>query len=1473
MSYFKSTMLLLAILTFVINPELPAQGPQSRARQAFDQAKAVAERIHREEAAELIGQDLRELSLAVGSAISLHAEIDSLRGLLADELRSRANELRAHVLWHSWASVSQLAASSKGRAEVFLGEVYRGRDGRTPLLDQLITLLAQLSEGNPEPLRGRLLNSPHMVYDLPVELRYQASTTSSNISESSQWLWVPGMAGLVGNPEDEPVMNRGLVSFWGLVNHFVDASWKLEKDINGRILACLGHDGQDIAAIERIARLAGGRCLWSPDDAASAAEEPTKARLTRLAKFLSFRSAATGEDLVRVVNDLNQSRHSGGEPSFPLTKTLVDAAKSLDESRPSDALGEAVVWLRYALLMSFYDGGNILGEGVGLEREWARLRATNYKYADAMSSFGERGPIEAAGHREDLPTSVRWGCKPAPNSYAYLLDRTVDQMIVLLQTRADLRKIVNPNHLQVRPSSLMDSGKLTAGLSLLRTTAELGAVSIFTDAEAPSSFPLRSTATRAEQARAVAHLQGVGSILRSFAAEVELLNSTRLDPKNEPLKPTQQLGNKTSPWAVYVLPQKTLSAYRDDLQSALEQLKRAKWEAKDALSREVALAEYKMAVEEYRAAQYECEVVRIGGEVAELAQKMGERLRQIASLRVRSKEFEARCAALQRDANGSQLASRQLRLELQVQARDLCAAQVAALSQALEVAAQISEKARGELLKYAEELRSLASNIRDQKRRDAVLSIVRAVISVAGAALAPFTGGASAIIAQGINTAINTAVKIQEGGFDGVGKTLGTILEAADGFAAAGSLVARGVDNQTLQKAIGNAQDWLRNRRGDLTALQSTIAAVENKAMDGRKLLAMAAAGVSLKIDDSGKVTAGLRGSGLCLHKGTELASAAKEILALGGVLDYAGRGKVSPGGMIEGGQGLIALLEQVLVQAPTETLKQIEVPGGESSRAAFIAARNKLLDVIGREGVGVQARIAQSLKAGSVLIQYGDNIVFADRDVEGELEEFRKYIAAVSKSIAEEAIGDVVAKIAASRARLQEQARSAQERKDDASLETLANQVPDEIRNLEGHLQELQVEIGLKRGELARKEIELKASGYDRAAAESLLQASIESCEARSIDLEIAKMLHEDSLDVLRKEALGRKILEMQAKGRDFYLASRRTRVAQAAARCSALGLLDGGVGQDPALVTLSPVRVLDPWSLWEGAGALRQAIEAARGIVRWASLSPNEDVEGYADDLDNLSNLWLSSQSLGENQRALNAILDLAGRAQRIAEEARDTGALSAEIAVSRTVRGDELRFEVETEGGEKSPDGDWIILARVVVEVSEEHRSGSILNVDGAQVPVLESQDPTGQPAMAVIAPVDSLRIIQAGGDKRLENLQMWYRVLPPVAHQSSWAVTPQWQKSMRTAYQRVVPFNEDTLRNSVLERLLGSPESVQLWPAYGAWIFEIKIPVKHLLATLGYKEEDLEKAIAYVSEGLAVRVLLPVLVIQGGRARNR
>jgi hypothetical protein len=223
--------------------------------------------------------------------------------------------------------------------------------------------------------------------------------------------------------------------------------------------------------------------------------------------------------------------------------------------------------------------------------------------------------------------------------------------------------------------------------------------------------------------------------------------------------------------------------------------------------------------------ELELGAAQLGLEIARLGKQIADNYQEIANLGVKIKELDDQANDLIKKAGEKTVKASQLRLTIANQARDLAAAQVAALEEATAQAEQMVEQASESLRTMQKQLLAAADKIEDQKRKSGFLSIVKAVINVVGAGLAPFTGGASLAVAQAATMAVNIYEKASNIDFNNLGQAAEAIAGIANDVGKFADLTINqvGVGGDAGKQALADVKAWIKRTETGIHQLEEKV--------------------------------------------------------------------------------------------------------------------------------------------------------------------------------------------------------------------------------------------------------------------------------------------------------------------------------------------------------------------------------------------------------------------------------------------------------------------------------------------------------------------------------------------------------------------------------------------------------------------------------------------------------------------------
>lgn len=729
----------------------------------------------------LVGVDTSD----TGSLRSLLLQLEALplgagtRG--EDAARARVYEAAAWV--HGWATFGRLAVLSAPLKDAALRQRLLGLGSTsTSVLALLLRLFARMHEASlsDEPLLERLGNEDQNVLLLSPAYRMTWHGTAPQ-GVTSPW-YVPASGELVGRSDDAPEINLGHLSVWALVNLQLD-TWRdrayfstgqLEGSApSGELASWLGHLADEpavLAGFELETRQLG---------------RELGVRVRKIKAYLDFRrSFAAPTSSFAILEEIARARVAL-QPCPDSLLGLREAAKPLVTS--GEYLVDAAIWLRWVMLLAYHeDGASVVRDQDG-DASPESLAATWERWGFPGQVFLPLRTLRA--HSAQL----RWNSAP-PVGHATrlvhdLFDTTLGALALewVIINREPTR--FGMTERGIPPGALLQQRLARAQeleAALLGYVNQVSGRTIFE--EAPGSRRFLESATAREQAELIASLklllQSVSGRLRTSALLIAAQGAL-----------TGPAG--TAAWGIALgggdatlsalnatlqsLPQLHFKAYEDELGNSIAALASGENRTSEA-SR--LLAEFLTARGEYDIALQRLLSVRLGSRIAELWQSTVEKRARIAELDDDISALGERLAAVTQVVAQNNAAARDAQLALATRYASLASAKLEALRELGPQFEGVVEQARTQLQALGERALAMADQIEAQRQRSFVIGLVKSLVMIVGAALAPFTGGLSAPIAALVNSGIDMAVTISEINWNDLGGALGQLASVGQALAS-----------------------------------------------------------------------------------------------------------------------------------------------------------------------------------------------------------------------------------------------------------------------------------------------------------------------------------------------------------------------------------------------------------------------------------------------------------------------------------------------------------------------------------------------------------------------------------------------------------------------------------------------------------------------------------------------------------------
>ena len=547
----------------------------------------------------------------------------------------------------------------------------------------------------------------------------------------------------------------------------------------------------------------------------------------------------------------------------------------------------------------------------------------------------------------------------------------------------------------------------------------------------------------------------------------------------------------TSPFR---FPNQSFQQYAEDLKDAADRLDAflAGNESGDAVLADIAVrrARLDQARHTLAASQLGREVARLGVELSGHFRTIAELDDQIASVNAQIAALKLASAAVKEKAAAQQLA-------LQTRLRDLAMARVEGLIQASAKAEQLAAEASARLEAMGKSWKDQARQIRDERKRSFIKGIIKGVIGVVGAVLAPFTGGASLGIASVAITCVDVVDKLATMDWNQPWEALETIGAAA--VQIAGGLQKAGVkvDNllpSDLKAVAGDAQKLFNSARGDIETIKNALGQMRGpvkslyeavKAIDPRdraqvtRLVSSLASGIPPSLSPDGQLSVEFAPTSITFRD-QELARRLRAVLDAGGMIVNAPqpRGDVFSGLPTLGDAELKARMKDALAAAFRELPDELQAQfrqGDESLDAVknrYTEARTQLNQYLAGdtpEADKARRLVAEILASGMVVVQDAGMSVVAARErteeeiraVQTRLKDFQSRLVGAGNRAYSEAIEKILQRFKQQEDVLRKVGSDLAAAKNDAELDSLAAlAVPAAIKDNKKILDDLKEQI-----------------------------------------------------------------------------------------------------------------------------------------------------------------------------------------------------------------------------------------------------------------------------------------------------------------------------------------------------------------------------------------------------------------------------
>lgn len=1107
----------------------------------------------------------------------------------------------------------------------------------------MVRLVDASRDGSTDPLRRRLADPSTTLH---LSLAYQRPWVEVGKPTHFQHdFYIPSSADLVGTPADAPKCGcKGLLSLWALVNLQLD-TWRGSnplKDADGKTVDG-AMDLQPLRAwLSDLAKLSD---LNSFDGAVDKRSQALKDRAAKLAAFTEFRHeiqkpATLAATLDRLAKDRAQNAKECDDKWFKLLRT---AAAPIGE--PTESLTTAEIWLRYLFLLSYRGEGTLVVAGTaanGVNAYWKTCCPNcgefSKKFPDATTpadQFARWHRMPAEGH---FDRALHDATQAANGHAAWLAKLPIleqqrlawlsraggpdEQYAAALRAHiADARRTDNSflhAHLPAHPGNYLVASLDPKKEHFYNLHPLVGGQDLVQE-----NWP---NATAAERDRLVADLKRFAGEVRGGADLEQRTLDAQIAKPEELAERLRDLHTHVggAEWDVTALPAKTFDWHQKQVKEALADFDKE-------MDRRQLFADlrdrYKLRRGEADIAEMEFAAARLGVEIAAKAKELAENLERVAYLNVQIKDHTAKAQHLIEEGKNATYEASVKRLEQAERLRDLAAAQVQALETAYGRAKEIVDKAVQDLNDMRPRLEEIAKKIEDSKR-SSFLSILRVVVKIVGAALGPFTGGASVAIAAGVDQALAVVETLQQIDFGNLGQALGQVAEvASDAYNLTnGSIQQWG--GKDLKKSWGDLKTKVDEAKGKAVSLagdaQKLVAAVRNLPQEQLGRLA-GAIDLKLPIDVDAK------DGKIAVRFNSRFIRLKEKIVA--GVL----RDLLMNGGMIGVDQKLKELVKSVhfdkdiLPQLDADLKKRLEQSIKETIRACppeFRAEahqaevdlqakvngwRDQLLDVV-KNGTNEQRRLLAQVLGGKLVAALEGKakaVIAIDASAVGQAQQlFQDRLKAVAKSKVVKEIKALVDTIEGKKKVIEQAVKNAQDAKsEDAVREIAKSGISGTIDEIRGELVKLQDKITVAKGQVEDAQTGVEISEVDKAAAKKMAEAAEEMVKAGTLAQEEANLIRVAAGIQKDIANLQGEVAETKRQVAERRYAESRATLQRSYNDCLAWGInpfvdADVGVEDVPSLGEVFVVKKGDKHSgLFHGT-RLRQASEGLVGMLQWMRL-----------------------------------------------------------------------------------------------------------------------------------------------------------------------------------------------------------------------------------------------------------------------------
>jgi hypothetical protein len=1120
-------------------------------------------------------------------------------------------------------------------------------------LGLLLAIYRQLKDadsGTPEPLQHRLKNRTNIV-------GFSYTERVSLEDGSTDW-YIPLSVEIVGRNDDDPGGHHDILSLWGFVNLQLDTWYssaperQLQECRTRKLVEADGNLGLSPLAdwLSTLNNAVDLDPLGQTDS--------LKTPLGKIVKFLQFRERYASEvELRALCDDFRTTRINGGAQIPEALTPLVEAATP---TANKEQLYDAAIWLRYVLLLSFDRERSVITDDTAtnnLEKTWKKF-GLGQPYAPVIGQSTERKASSCAPF-------LRWNAAPYNGHVVALLADLIDATYNYLKTE---RAIQNLEEVRFQAASKVDlnitgkdyAKKLKSPLTQLngifkervqsyfppkQDVAPVGsyqpsdwADALKTLSASEAGIAFHTSCTASEQRRLMDDLATIAQEIKSTEAKYGLIRqayeqASTLNVDLQQITGTlQSLGGLTalSNWNVYRLPSMSFDDYQRDFVAAINKLE-------DTVDAEVVKEQLRKTFTikrlDLQQDYLSLLAAKLGREVAQRAIKISQIYQRIHELDVQIEALGASISRLESDAWKNEKEKAGVQLAYATRMRDLAAARVEALIEASKEAAELAKTAEEELGAMAQQLKAAAQNTEDNNSSAGIFGIVKLVVSVVGAALAPFTAGASIAVATLVNKGIDIYEQMSKMKWGSLTQTIANLEELgpalADGitFAVDNFGSAKVKDDfaktsaylkSTRDKLQGVIED-LRKRGIDLkdVTANSIIKAVQEfkKPDDILNFAAAIANGYTITVANT-KVKLDFRGKKISFTN-DRLRQDLLDLFAAGHIIinDATARAEGLTNLAIlsdeELRQKLHDAFKGAVAQLPPELLEKLNLTVLGAKEKAQITL-DRIKDNIAKELKSEELRLfSQLLAAGCLFVKEGEVIVAVEPAPLSEAEKFKLRLNNYKSRIQTETVAKFASFWTKRKEELIGKSQELSTQGDAEGLRAFANSLADEITRPDGfqaRLQEIKAMLDDANDQLEDKTTETEIANYEAKANALFAQASgmrMQQADVRvdQADLKL-KAAMEIYLNTLTEEERAGVLVQAELR----RIESGELGLIQAYEKCLAVGFNPLSITSDfNNYEALSIRRVLanfvDLKRPMDGS-AVGDAASALVGMIQWASL-----------------------------------------------------------------------------------------------------------------------------------------------------------------------------------------------------------------------------------------------------------------------------